>query len=344
MLVLNSHWLLIGAALAILLAMLAAFVRGKGTAAGPSRASAVQIILLLVALAMLAWMFARDHSDAQPGTEVRPEWKLLNHGITEGVSGLAWVSAAGSNVSLLAVHDNKQAGEKRLSLIERTADGGVKARALAWTAEPLPIDLEAICRVPGKPSAFLGLTSRGALYRFTFDATKGELGFDGTPLGVPNAAEDRQFESLDVQQIGGQTFACWAERGDGAAPGVIFCSTFDTATSTFGEPVSAEVRADWPQADTRHLADLRLLNDGTIVAASASDPGNAGPFSGAVFVAGTLQVGADRPQIIAAQGSPRLFTTTTHKIEALELVPGPGGGLVLGSDDENLGAAVLFTW
>jgi hypothetical protein len=147
-----------------------------------------------------------------------------------------------------------------------------------------------------------------------------------------------------VQHVGSGTFACWAERGDKDVAGVIFCSTLDTATLTFGEPTPLEVRAPWPTAHTRHVADLRLLNDGTIIAASASDPGDDGPFAGAVYIAGSLQTAGDSIQLSPSLTPSRLFTTTTHKIEALELVPGADGGMLLGSDDENRGAAVFFTW
>jgi hypothetical protein len=118
----------------------------------------------------------------------------------------------------------------------------------------------------------------------------------------------------------------------------------DVTTLTFGEAASLEVRAPWPESDTRHIADLRLLSDGTLLAASASDPGNDGPFSSAVYIAGTLRPAADRPELAAAQPITRLFTTTTHKIEAIELVPGPRGGLVIGSDDENAGGAIFLSW
>ena len=125
---------------------------------------------------------------------------------------------------------------------------------------------------------------------------------------------------------------------------MIFCSTIEPATLTFGEAHPLEVRAPWPTEHTRHISDLRLLSDATILAASAADPGDDGPFSGAVYIARTLQPAADRVELITAQPATRLFTTTAHKIEAIELVPGADGGLLIGSDDENLGAAVLFTW
>ena len=337
-----NDWV-VGTACAVLTAaiVLALFL-SRDTSGKLRRVALVQIVLLLVVIAALVWLVLWQPMGRVTREERRSEWHLVGQGITEGISGLALIAADANEASFIAVHDNKQPGEKRLSIVRRRGNE-VDARPLAWTGEPLPVDLEAICRQPNAPATFLALTSRGAVYRFTLRGDT-EVSFDPTPVGVPNSAEERQFESFDVQRIGTQTFACWAERGDKTALGVIFCSTFDPPTLTFGEPAPLEVRAPWPVEHTRHVSDVRLLSDGTILAASAADPGNDGPFSGAVFVAGTLQPTADRPQLTTAQPTTRLFTTTTHKIEAIEVVPGPDGGLLIGSDDENLGAAVLFTW
>lgn len=337
-----NDWLVGIACGALAAAIVLALFVGRDGSGKLRRVALVQIVLLLLSIASLVWLMLRQSSAGVTNQETNPGWQLVGQGITEGISGLALIAADANEASFVAVHDNKQPGEKRLSIVRRRGKD-VEARPLAWTGEPLPIDLEAICRQPEAPSTFLALTSRGAVYRFTLRGDA-EVSFDPAPGGVPNSAEDRQFESFDVQRVGTQTFACWAERGDKAALGVIFCSTFDPPTLTFGEPHPLEIRAPWPAEHTRHISDLRLLSDGTIIAASAADPGNDGPFSGAVYIGGTLQPTADRPQLITAQPASRLFTTTTHKIEAIELVPGPDGGLLIGSDDENLGAAVLFTW
>ena len=338
----ESHWLIALAGGAVAVAIVLAFYLSRETSGRQRRVALLQIILLLLSIAVVVSLIVRQPATTATTGEVAPKWQTVGKGLPEGISGLALISANRDEASFVAVHDNKQPGEKRLSILHRRGDE-VEARPLAWKGEPLPIDLEAICQQPEAASTFLALTSRGAMYRFTVLGGS-EISFDSAPVGVPNSAEDRQFESFDVQRVGGQLFACWAERGDKQTPGVIFCSTFDGATLGLGEPALLEVRAPWPNNDTRHISDLRLLADGTIVAASASDPGNDGPFSGSIYIAGTLLPGGDRPQLIPAQPATRLFTTTTHKIEAIELVPGPDGGLLVGSDDENLGAAVLFTW
>jgi hypothetical protein len=338
-----SQWSLAAACIAIIIAAaLALVVRRNGATRGGLFLA--HTILLLATVALLAWTLVRQPTLGRANGEVAPVWHRLASGTTESIGGLASLPAGPGETAFIAVHDNKAPGEKRLSEIKRTADGRIVTRTLTWKAEPLPIDLEAICRLPGDGSTFLALTSRGALYRFSWREGEPDLTIETTPIGVPNSAEERQFEGIDVQQVGGQTFACWAERGSMDAPGVLFCSTFDVTTLTFGEVQALEIRVPWPESHTRHISDLRLLTDGTILAASASDPGNDGPFSGAVYIAGTLRPAPARPELIPAEPITRLFTSRTHKIEAIELVPGPRGGLAIGSDDENAGGAILFTW
>lgn len=305
-------------------------------------AANVQIALLLLCFAASAALLIRERTSRADDDEARPAWHQLGVGITEGISGLAVVEHSARETILLAVHDNKEPGQKRLSLVVRNASGDINTREVSWMGEPLAIDLEAICRVPGDES-FAALTSRGALYRLHLNVASSEATFAAPAAGVPNAAEERQFEALDIQVVNGQTIACWAERGDNAAPGIIFCSTVDPATMIFAEPQALQVKAPWPTEQTRHISDLRILPNGTVLVASASDPGNAGPFAGAIYAAASVTPAADRPTLLAAEPATRLFTTS-RKIEALELLPGAAGGMVLGSDDEDLGAAVLFGW
>jgi hypothetical protein len=306
------------------------------------RAAKAQIALLLLCLAASAALLLRHRANTGDGDETRPSWHQLGVGITEGISGLAVVEHSARETILLAVHDNKEPGQKRLSLVVRDALGRVSTRQVSWKGEPLAVDLEAICRVPGDQS-FVALTSRGALFRLQVNVAAGEATFASEPAGVPNAAEERQFEALDMQLVNGLPIVCWAERGDNATPATIFCSSVDTATLTFAEPQALEVKAPWPTEHTRHISDLRILPSGTVLAASASDPGNARPFTGAIYAAASVALGPDRLTLLAADPPTRLFTTS-RKIEALELLPGAAGGMVLGSDDENLGAAVLFGW
>jgi hypothetical protein len=77
-------------------------------------------------------------------------------------------------------------------------------------------------------------------------------------------------------------------------------------------------------------------------AAAARDPGDAGPFVSAVYTLGVLRVsGAGAVRFDRAASLTRLWVLP-KKVEALDLVPGPGGGVALGTDDEDAGSSFRF--
>jgi hypothetical protein len=269
-----------------------------------------------------------------------PPWEQLGDGILEGISGLALVEHAPEKTVLLAVHDNKKAGQKRLSLVTRNKGSAAQSTTVAWPGD-LPVDLEAICRLPGEERTFLALTSKGALFRLTLEQDNKAVRVVPNPKPLEGGLE---YEALDVQRVAGKLVACWAERGDGNGDGVLHFAVFDPRTWEFEQPQTIKVRAPWPLVDQRHVSDLRLLTDGTVLATSASDSGDDGPFSGAIYIAGSIVLSNDRPHFLINSQPARLFVTTEHKIEALEIIPGADGGMVLGSDDENRGGAVYFVW
>ena len=172
--------------------MLALFV-SRDSSRKLRRLALVQIVLLILSIAPLAWLVLRQPASSAPNEEALHEWQVVGQGITEGIRGLAFIRPDADGASFIAVHDNKQAGEKRLSIVRRRGNE-VEARPLAWKGERLPVDLEAICRQPNSASTFLALTSRGAVYRFTLQGDA-EISFNPTPVGVTNSAEERQFKA-----------------------------------------------------------------------------------------------------------------------------------------------------
>jgi hypothetical protein len=312
--------------------------------AGPIRWVAVcQILLFLLGVAVLGGVtFRQAFAAKKPPVEDQTLWETLGHGMTEGISGLAWIEHDSEKAVLLAVHDSKERGQKRLSLITHRAGAKTESRTLPWPGQDPPQDLEAVCRLPGEERAFLALTGGGALFRLALEQ-------GNTALRVVPADKKldggKEYEGLDVQRIAGKLIGCWAERGDGDGDGVLHFAIFDPVTLTFpGPQVVAKVRAPWPQAHVRHISDLRLLPDGTVLATSASDPGDDGPFAGTVYIAGSIVVENDQPRFMANNQPSRLVVTNRHKIEALEFLPNAHGGMVLGSDDENCGGALHFAW
>jgi len=52
----------------------------------------------------------------------------------------------------------------------------------------------------------------------------------------------------------------------------------------------------------------------------------------------------NRFAFVQPAGFTKLYQFDYHKVEAFDFVPGADGGLVFGTDDENLGAAILLTY
>jgi hypothetical protein len=305
-----------------------------------------QIILVLLGTGVVATAtFCRAYGQAPPGAEASEPtgWIVTGTGMTEGISGLALVEHDSSRTLLLAVYDNKKEEQPRLSLLTRRAgERGVQRQPITWTGA-LPIDLEAICRVPDKASEFLALTSKGDLYRLALDRQRGSVAVQAHAR-LPRASDGSEFESFDVRVLGGKLIACWAERGDKEQPAVVSCGVLDLAKLTIENSQEAVFTSPWPRDAARHMSDLRLTETGVVLATATADPGDNGPFASALYLAGRIDTAAGQVAFRAESSPARLWLTTKHKIEALELVTGVAGGLIFGSDDEAAGGALYFSW
>jgi hypothetical protein len=101
----------------------------------------------------------------------------------------------------------------------------------------------------------------------------------------------------------------------------------------------------YPIQDVRHISDVKVDASGVVFVTSASDPGDDGPFSSAFYLAGVLRISASGSPVYTPPLSlVRLFHFDYRKVEAFEFVPGPTGGMVFGTDDENLGASLLLAF
>ncbi len=105
---------------------------------------------------------------------------------------------------------------------------------------------------------------------------------------------------------------------------------------------SANLKVPFPSANVRHISDIKVDSAGVVFISAASDPGDEGPFQSAVYIAGSLGYSGNKivfkqnPQLVP------LYRTNYHKIEALELVTGAEGGVIVGTDDENFGSSVYI--
>jgi hypothetical protein len=270
-------------------------------------------------------------------------WQQVG-GPLRNVSGMALVGQGAdevgpTRVEFLVVHDNKAPDEPHVGAVVFSYENGVQYRRLAWPrrVEP-PVDLEAICPLPGTPGSYLALTSRGRLLHLRYGGSRSD-----EPLEVlhestlPGLEKNPNLEGFAVQSLGGRSVAIWAERGDGDKPGTLYWGTYDDVADAVTLRGQADVAVPYPSGrNTRHVTDLRLDGAGTVWAASASDPGDNGPFESAVYAVGTIQVRGDAVEFRQNPELTRLWSFP-RKVEALEFQPGADGRVYFGADDESAG-------
>jgi hypothetical protein len=188
------------------------------------------------------------------------------------------------------------------------------------------------------PTFFLAQVKRRL--RVQADGSVELLGMTDLP-----AADAPQLEGFDIQRVEGKLVAVWAGRGDGPTAAALCVGVYDEAAGKPSLAHRVEFRAPWPDQPTvRHISDLRVDPFGVIFVTSSMDPGNDGPFDSALYVAGTVVVADGSPMLRVNDSPVRLRTDRGRKVEALEFVPELSAGMLLGSDDENFGGAVLPTW
>lgn len=285
------------------------------------------MVLAIAVAALIAWLL-RDRQQSV--------WTSIGMQPAIAISGLARID--GSNgLELLVVHDNRLPGEIRLGRL-RVEDAAHEP--VTWPGDDLPIDLEAVSPIPGRPGLFLTITSGG-------DASLVQLTGGGADLlgafTLPERPQRPQFEGLSVQRLGDMLVAAWGDRGAGNQPGHLYWGVFDLEAPGMTVAGSVEMRAPYPppgNATTRHISDLRIARDGRLWLSSASDPGDRGPFQSAVYEAGRFVVtgGAIRFEPCP---SPTPAQTYRRKIEAIELTADESQ-LVLGTDDEASGGAITI--
>ena len=284
-------------------------------------------------------------------------WQPIRGGISHGISGMATVSQSGGVSKFLVVHDNKLPTESRAALVETSPNGESRFTTLTWTSTDniLPIDLEAVCAIPQKTGDFLALSSSGAGFHIALDETSKSVRVLKT-FAMPQSPAGANFESFDVKQIGGALIAFWADRGKNATPATLFWARLNLRTFAFSDVQNTQLTAPFPVVaatsstrssvnstvgEVRHVSDLRVDNSGVLYVSSASDAGDDGSFSSALSVAGTFFRVGNAIQFESNVAPVVLRKFKYHKIEALELLPN-ANGIVVGTDDENLGSSVCF--
>jgi hypothetical protein len=272
------------------------------------------------------------------------QWRPVSGERQDNLSGMALVEQTDNQTVFIIVNDNKKPEQNHVALVTVKGNEAPKYVPLKWIGDDFPTDLEAITSVPKTNNGFMALTAEGRVFHLELDIKNNSVktlkSFD-----VPLIPKNHDFEGFAVQQIGDSILAVWADRGLDEKPAQLFWAEFDLKTYNFTSINSTFVKVPYPIGNTRHISDVKVDSSGAVFISSASDPGNNGPFSSAIYFAGTF--GFCSPQKVTfAQPSAlvRLFRFDYRKVEAIEFVPGKDGGIAFGTDDEKLGSAIYLNW
>ncbi|MEH1929261.1 hypothetical protein [Nostoc sp.] len=271
------------------------------------------------------------------------DWRPVRGGIPFGIGGIALIEQQSDTLNFMIVHDNKQKNQGRLAIISIKGKNQPEYFPLNWPSNiELPIDLEALTSVPEKTkSSFITLSSSGKAYYIRLESGKKTISVL-KEFNLPGITPGNNFEAFGLQNIDGKLVAIWADRGAGEQPATIFWGVFDLAKYQITLAGSAKLKVPFPSGNVRHISDIKVDSVGIVYITSASDAGDDGPFQSAVYVAGYLGLRGNK---IAWQQNPQFvpfYRSNYHKIEGIELVPGAEGGVVVGTDDENLGSYVYI--
>lgn len=269
------------------------------------------------------------------------DWRPVKGGILYGISGMALVKQNSNSLDFLIVHDNKKKDEDRLAIISIKGKQQPEYSPVKWDENTeLPDDLESLTFVPGTKS-FIALSSDGKAYQIKLNSTLKNISVI-KKFNLPNIPQGSNFEAFALQNIDGKLVAVWAHRGEAESPAIIYWGIFDFDRYQITQTGSANLKVPFPAGNVRHISDLKIDPTGIVFITAASDAGNDGPFQSAVYIIGS--VGFRGKEIVWRQNSQLvpLYRNNYHKIEALELVPGAEGGVILGTDDENLGSYIYI--
>lgn len=289
---------------------------------------------------------------APSATAASDGWQRAGSGIRGGVSGMALVEGAPAGPGLadaVVVRDNKGDGESRVATVRLRPGHAPVVSELPWLGT-VPADLEALDAVPGRPGHYVAVASRGNAYDVV--VANGRATAEHSPVTLPGRRDGDNYESFALHRgRSGRTFAVWATRGSGDEKAVVRAAAVRIGADglEFGM-VSArqEFAVPFPDEDeVRHISDLKVLDDGTVLVSAASDPNvDDGPFASAVYDAGRLTVNQARDAVLrlkpvrALVPLSRFTKQDNRKIEAIAVLPGRLG--LWGTDDENFGGSVMF--
>lgn len=273
-----------------------------------------------------------------------PPWRLVRSGKGFSISGMTLVNQETDRSDFLIVHDNDNSDQNRLAIVTVSSNVAPEYLPLTWPKDTdLPIDLEALTQVTGTtPPSFIAATSKGKMYHLTVDGNQKISILNA--FDFPEFPKNSNFEGLDLQEIDGQLLMVWTHRGKDKDPGVIYWGTLELNNYQISAQGSVEFTVPWPTDNVRHISDIKIDPAGILYITSAMDSGDDGPFSSALYIAGFFTLNGSQFQFRSNSQLAALYRFDDHKIEAIELIPGANGGVVFGTDDENMGSSIYTSF
>lgn len=268
-------------------------------------------------------------------------WRPVRGGILYGISGMALIRQQGNALDFLVVHDNKKPDQGRLGVIKIQGEEQPKYLPIAWPSNTeLPIDLEGLVTVPEVNPSYMALTSSGKVFQFSLDINNNISLIK--IFDLPGISKETNLESFALHKLDGKLIAIWAHRGAGEQPGVMYWGELNLKNYKITPTGSVAVKVPMISGNIRHISDIKVDSAGVTYITSAVDNGDDGPFKSAVYVAGTFTL--KNRKIAFQQNLPvtGIAKYDYHKIEALELLPNAEAGMIVGTDDENMGSSVYL--
>ena len=272
------------------------------------------------------------------------QWRPVNGSRQSNISGIALISHDKKSSTFLVAHDNKKKEQTHAGILTIEGSNAPTYEPLKWSGNDVPTDIEAAAAIPGTAGQFLLFTAAGRVFHVQLETAAKQLTLIRS-YDVPAMPAGADFEGFDLQLIDGALIAVWGDRGETEKPATLFWGRLNLSTGAISDVRASKFSVPFPGANVRHISDIKVDPTGGVFITSASDPGNGGPFSSAMYYAGVISMAADRSYVFARSTvfTP-LYRFAYHKVEAFDFVPGADGGLVFGTDDEDLGASILLTF
>jgi hypothetical protein len=266
------------------------------------------------------------------------EWHSVADKKIQAISGIAVID----DEHYLVVHDRKKPEHPRLGIVEWKKNQPPTLKQIDWCdMANLPSDLEAITAVPNHQQDYLVLESHGKVTRIQLteaDQCKVTARFD-----LPETNAQTNLEALHLHCFTQQCLLVWADRGDEKRPAVLSWAKFDIDKNKLETPTDKPFafNAPFPVVQHKSISDVVIDQHGVVWVGATSDPGDDGDYASGLYQLGKF---SETKNQIVWQAFDNITPLAKYeyeniKIEGLTFIP---HGLIMATDDENLGAKVAI--